>query len=451
MLLLLLGGCTHQRLMETGQRQLQQQRYEQALETYQRALEEKPGDSSTRQQLAQARTALDAWTVEIYRAAKAADQRGESAKALLLFGKVAQLNRDSYAVARYRELHRQLFDNARYQARILDPQQLLGAGAPPAIEDLWLQDSAAASAPALRLSLETPIFEVSNSSSELVQKYISGYDKVANPALIDAQHDANGLRDDIDGLAHDVDGLLHDIDKSQRRLDRLARQRHQLEDSLHRAAPGSQQAADLHYRLGRLSEEQQQLEKQRRKQQKKLKKRQRRLSDAHSDLDEVIHALTQLPALIEVPVYSDYQYTVEHQQHKLVATLLLTEADGTVSRQQLTVSAEDDSHGAHPVIDLPANDMSLPSQAEMLPQLYQQAAEQSRQLIARAIDRYRETLWRQAQQSPHAREQFALWVAHGLVRRRGADHPAAMAMRRALELEYGVGGEFRINELLHLY
>ena len=87
----------------------------------------------------------------------------------------------------------------------------------------------------------------------------------------------------------------------------------------------------------------------------------------------------------------------------------------------------------------------------MLPAFTAQASEQARALLDEAVEQYRQQLALRAQQSSSDQQRFALLVRHGLVRSQGADSHVEQQLRRILELQYGVGGEFDINLLLNLY
>ena len=324
----LLGGCTHQRLMEAGQQQYQQQRYEQAVASYQRALDEKPGDGQTRQQLTLAQRALDGWLADLRQAALQAEQQGEPAKALLLYAKVTQLNRDNDARQRYQALRQSLADAARFTAKLTDQQGLVGSAVPTDLRLISDQPPQADNGFTLKLSLSTPQFQILQSTSERMQEYVTGYETVANPALLEAQHQIHSLQDEINDLQYRRDKLHRQLRDDDHHLANLQQQRQQQQHNLQYAAAGSPLASQLQQQLKDLDHQLEDARHDRRKHQKKLDNKTHQLGDSRADLAATVVDLSVLPAVVQIPVYGKYHYQVEQLIHRLSATLQLDGSTG---------------------------------------------------------------------------------------------------------------------------
>ena len=106
---LFLSGCAHQNYMEEGKKFAQSNQYEAAVQQFKLALNEEPDDEATKVQLANAQQQLTTWATKLDPIADQSLTNNHLGKALLLYGKSAQVTKSQHAITRYKKVYQQFY------------------------------------------------------------------------------------------------------------------------------------------------------------------------------------------------------------------------------------------------------------------------------------------------------------------------------------------------------
>jgi len=443
-----LSGCAHQNLVDAGQQFMNQQQFELAVDKFSAATKEEPDNQETAQQLILATDQLNAWANNLAQQAALAQQNQQLEKALLLYGKVFQITRSPAANSRYKALYLKLRAQSVLDVTLASKGIKIKPHQINEIDGLVL--STQRYARVLHFSQSTPVYEIEQSSTTLQTKYISGSETIINPELIKIQR----------SIAHNAD-QEHDnsnkINYLSRKLSQLQHKKHQLQlktNSLMAQLSASgltaskklqleQHLATTNYSLAQTSNQMQD----RQHSLNVLRKLDRRQLN---ETNALAHDLAHLSPTVQIPIYSDYQYQVQHQTNSLAATVYLT-VNKQVRPSNIRVESSDQSHLAHPLIELAADPMILSNKQQLTVVLKQQQAHAVKRLLVELVSERKANFSREAQQAIASDKKLALLIKHGLVTRAGATNDVSEQIKQMLILEYGRGGEFTVNQLLHLY
>jgi len=446
--LLILNGCAHQNLTDAGQQFMAQQQFELAVAKFSAAAKEEPDNKETAQQLAHATSQLNNWIGNLEQQAVLAQKNQQLAKSLLLYGKVFQITRSPVANSRYKAIHQKLRAQSVLDVSLsnkglkIRPQQV------SEVDGLLL--SSKRYARVLKFSQSTPIFDIEQSTTTLQTQYVSGRQTIVNPELLKLQdaiahneeleHDTD---DKIDYLSRKIRQLQHTKNTQKTQTSSLITQLTASNLSSVKKLQLEQHLATVNYSLAQTTNQ--------------LQDRQHSLNTLRQldrrqleETNALAHDLAYLSPTVQVPVYSDYQYQIQHQTNSLAATLYLT-INNQVRPASIRVESTDQGHAAHPAIELAHDPMILSNKNQLAAQLNQQRDLAVKRLLTELVDERKLDFYHQSQQAINSDKRLALLIKHGLVTRDGANKQVSEQIKQMLILEYGNGGEFTINKLLHLY
>lgn len=459
---LLLSGCAHQRLIDDAEQHQQTGRYEQAVKSYKQALELKPNDKKTQQQLFIAQQALDSWLDNIHQAAINAENQNLPGRAMLLYSKVAELRPDQQAINSYKNLHQQLVSKARYHLYAKGPSQFGGQFA-ARINDVIItsnQNPQKNNHFVLNATISAPQFNSSSSQKTVTQSYISGYQTVANPKFHDLQNDIAHNREQLEHFQTDYDIKLGEADHAHLQLTNVEKDLEIARLRLNQANPNT---SNYNYwrneinRLSRIADDNKHYYDDIRSQ---LDAFSHQMEDKRAQIDSALNELSYINPTVEEPIHSDHSYEVTQVSRIATGKLNVAFKGSNNSlfgnkdlRRSKTIKAQDsdESHQEQPVLDLPYNGIKLQSDQQISQQYYTNGKEQARVAIKQHLNDYRGHLREQANQVAGIDKQLEAGVIYGLSGSDGVDSPTARKMKNQLVQEFGIAGEFEINKLLYLF
>lgn len=447
---LLFTGCAHQQLVDAGEEFNQQGRYELAVEKYQKALELKPNDRKTQQDLTFAQDQLNFWLEELHAQADTAKQQGLNGRALLLYGKVAQLTRDNSTLNHYKALRKQLREQNYYKIELQIPAQLSERIARNLANVRLINqaDSHKANEFAAKISFTDPKFSTRSGGKQVTEQYVSGYETIPNPDYLHLQQD---ISDDRAHIAEHTDivqfeqGIAH---KHINTIDSLRKSKELAYLKMQKAAKGSSDYKRWQTEYNKFTKQVTAAEKNQHSHKVTLDKYERELQDFHALLLTHLNELSQLPPTAEREVYSDYTFEVKQISKVASGNVSLSFKNGPIKNKAVTVTVSDETHEAHPIIELTKNPLELPGKTAMTNRYKTQLSKTAESLIAAHAKDYRQDLKINANQKYGADEQLEGLVQYGLSSDDGVDEQTLRKMRRILEQEFGITGEFRVNQLL---
>lgn len=445
--LTVISGCAHQNYMEEGQKYVQSNQYEAAVTQFNLALNEKPDDVKTQQQLQQAKDQLQRWATSLEPAADIAYQNKNLGKAMLLYGKSAQITKNPRAVERYKSIYQTLRSDSVINAKIKPNKLGFSDVMLNSIDGIKYSDNAKT---ILAFSQSNPVFEIQQSTQDAVTQYISGSQLIANPELVDMQHELQDIRNSRRHIERDMSNLRHRAQNERSQVQNLQGQLQRVEMMMTASNLSDNQRATYKQQANSLRS---QLNTAKRDEREASREFDHAKSDYRSLGDKMQHLATDIsltPAVVEVPVYSDYVYQEFKQTNSLDGVLYLN-INNVVRTAGVAVASTDISHPAHPTIDLAANPMQVLSQQQLAPQYSQERYKIGLRLIDELIAEHKAAYLFQAQDSSNLEMKMTLLVKHGLVNHDGASAKAATTLNQMLVTEFGQGGIFNINQLLHLY
>jgi len=425
-----------------------QQQYELAVAKFYAATKEEPDNQETRQQLAQAKEYLNNWGTALEQQAMLAQQDQHLEKALLLYAKAFQITRSATANNQYKALYKTLRSQSMLNVAMSTRGVTIDPALIQAIDGLTL--STEKDAIVIKFSQSSPIFEIQQSRLTLQTQYISGSQIVANPELVELQHaiSQNQHRQrDSGSEANRLSRYVRQLTSKERGIESKISS---LERQLSNNKLTSTQKTQLQQTLSSMNSSLAQTSNQLTDRQHSLREANQRRNHLRQETNNLAHNLAHLSPTIEVPVYSDYQYPVEQQINSLTSTLYLS-VYNQVRPADISVESKDQSHPAHPTIELPENPMIVSSKQQLAPLLSQQRDNVVRRLLDELVDERRLSFFYQSKQVIDSDEKLSLLVKHGLMTQSGPLQEASDTIQQMLVLEYGRGGEFNIAKLLHLY
>lgn len=453
LLTLLSTGCAHKRLVKDGEDLNRQGRYELAVEKYKKALALKPKDKKTQQNLAFAEEELNHWLDEIYSQAIAAKQQGLQGRALLLYGKVAQLRKDSDAFSNYKQLHQQISEQAYYKLALHIPDDLSGNIA-RRLKHVRLIDKANqdnSNEFTAKINYSSPKFSSQKVKKQVTQQYVSGSETITNPDYTHLQQDIAEDRQHISEYTGKVDYQSHAVEDLRYHLRDLAKDKEIAQLRMNDAKPGSSQYYHRRNEVNRLTAAISEKEHQLSAQNSKLDAFIHKLDDYRKVLDKHLNELSYLPPTVEQEVYSDHTYALKQVTKTAAGNVSLSVKNGPTKTKSVNVKATDETHKAQPVIELSYNPLVLPSDEDMTINYRQKVASEAESLITAHARDHRKNLKEQAQRQSGVDQKLEGFVRYGLSGDDGVEDQTARKMRRMLEQEFGITGEFRINQLLKLF
>lgn len=446
------GGCAHKRLIEAGEDLNRQGRIELAVEKYKQALEIEPNDRETRQNLEMAQAQLDDWLDDIHRQAQNAEQRGLNGRALLLYGKVAQLRRDLNAHDSYKRLRSDISENAYYKLALQIPKGLNNNVARH-IKNVRLIDKASGNANEFSAKITfTPAKHARQSSKkEVVEQYVSGTETVTNPDYIALQAAIREDRDTIREYEDKISGQRQVLERQREKLTSVRKDREIAQLRLDDTTEGSGQYYHWRNQVNLLNAEVTKQQNRVNQEQSELDKLIARQNEYNQALDSHLEELSYLPPTVEQPVYSDYAFEVKQISAVASGNLNLSFKNGPTKNKTVKVKVSDETHQEHPLIELDHNPLKLPNNSQMAAKYRQQVVKDAESLITSHAGDYRQQLKGDADRQNGIDQQLEAFVRYGLAGDDGVDEQSGRRMRRILEQEFGITGEFDINRLLNLY
>jgi len=443
-----MSGCAHRNLVDAGQQFMMQQQFELAVERFSAAAKEQPDNEDTAQQLARAKAQLNNWAANLEQQANLAETKQQSEKALLLYGKVVQLTRSPTANEHYKALYQQLRTDSMLVASLssegidINPQLIHQT------DGLLLSQETVATT--LKFSQSNPIFEIQQSTKTLQTQYISGSQMIANPELVKLQHELSQKQHQQQDTNSKINRLARRVRQLQSTQHDLDLSKNSVEMALAASGLATAQRAQLDQRLTSINSSLSRTNHQLSEQQHTVTDLKRQQSQRRQKTNTLAHDLAHVSPVVEVPVYSDYQYPVQQQTNSLTSTLYLT-VNNQIRPANISVESTDQSHPDHPTIGLANNPMVVSTQQQLTPLLIQQRDNVVRRLLGELVDEKKLGFYYQSQQAISSDDKLALLIKHGLMTTQGPIAQARDTIQNILILEYGRGGEFDINKLLHLY
>ena len=302
----------------------------------------------------------------------------------------------------------------------------------------------------LAFSQSNPVFEIQQSRQDAVTQYISGSQLIANPELVELQHELQDIGNRRRHNERDMSNLRHQAQSQRSDVQNIASQLQRAEMKMTASNLSDNQRASYNQEVNRLRS---QLNSAKQQERNSTRDFDHAKSDYRRLGDKMQHLATDIsltPAVVEVPVYSDYVYQEFKQTNSLDGVLYLN-INSVVRTAGVAVASTDVSHPAHPTIDLAANPLDVLSQQQLAPQYSQERYKIGLRLIDELIAEHKASYLHQAQDSSNLEHKMTLLVQHGLITHEGASSNAANMLNQMLVNEFGQGGIFNINQLLHLY
>ena len=450
---LLLSGCAHKKLIDAGEDFNREGRYEQAVSQYRQALALKPDDRVTQLKLDSAQRKLDNWLDELFKQAKAAKQDKHHGRALLLFGKVAQLRRDSYALNQYKQLHQQLSNQYRYKIAVNSPTTL-GANLGRSLKGVKViktVNKTNANEFSVTISHGQPTFDSSKKTMERKEQYVSGVVTVPNPDFIHLQQDIGEDRDRIEQLSNELDHQSQILKSRQRESDLLRKDLEIAKLRLQQSTAASPEYSRLQRNVDHYQQALNQSHRYYDKDAKAFDSIDKKLHNSQEGLSQHLDKLSYLSPTAKQDVLSDYHYEVDEMTRTASTRVTMTFNDQPAKSKNVTTSFSDETHDEHPRIKREFDPLALISDKKLTQQLYQQARKQAEQAIADHAKQYAENLKHSANQTVGVDDKMEAWVGYGLSDGSGVDQRTAYQMQHQLRQEFGIAGQFPINSLLDLF
>ncbi len=328
--------------------------------------------------VAPAREVTATWSALLEKAATEAEAAGRQGDALLSWAKLAHLSGDPEHGGKRDALRNSILTEWAYWV------QLSGKGG-EAYENVVVGLSGAASKSALRVAqklpagakvaararfdLGAPKFTTTKSTRTQTAQYQSGTRQVENPFYASKQDRVLDEERRLVDKQNEVTNLENNV---MRYEDAVAKEGD---------TPGVSTGAEQN-----LSNERSRLESARRS-----------IQDQRNAVQRAKEELAREPQTKEEPVFSDHTYTVttHTRRGELSIDGKVTHTDGRTaieSRDSAFVEAVDDESPAQSIANVAADPLTLPSDNELTAQLYTQAVDKTRVLVASSFASWREAL-----------------------------------------------------------
>lgn len=446
--MLFLSGCAHKNFVDAGKELMVQQQYELAVEKFTDALQEQPDNEKTQQHLAQAQHHLDRWAKSLKQSAIQAEENQQREKALILFAKVLQLTQDKQANTNYKRLYEALRRSSMLPVTLSPKSLPINESLIASTDGLYISQQPHATT--LTFSQSNPIFEIQQSTKTLQTQYISGTQIVANPALVELQHALAKSQHKERNSKKKMNHISQSIRKLNNQQQRLQAKASSINSQLATSHLSDGQKNSLEQNLSSVNSSIRQIDSTLSEQRQALSSTRQWFNDQRHQSSEIAHHLAHTPATAEVPVYSDYEYPVQEQTNSLTATLYLN-INNQIRPANFSVKSTDQSHQEHPIIGLDSDPMVVSNKEQLSPLLIQQRDAITQRVLNEVVDERKLGFYYQAQQAITSDKKMALLMHHALTTQKGAIAEAQQQIEKMLTLEFGQGGTFNVNQLLHYY
>ena len=302
----------------------------------------------------------------------------------------------------------------------------------------------------LSFKQSNPVFEIEQSTQDAITQYISGSQLIANPELVEMQHQLQSIRNDRYHDERQLSHLRNEAHNKRSHIQQLSAQLQNIERAMMATNLSPTQQSNYTHQASNLRSQLSSAKSNERSIANSLNETKRSYNHLSDKMHHLASDLSLTPAVVEVPVYSDYNYQEFTQTNSLNGVLYLN-IDKVTRTASVIVSSTDTSHPAHPTINLAANAMSVLTQKQLMPQYSQERYNIGLRLINELIAEHKASFLYQAQDSTNLERKMTLLVQHGLVTSKGASKNGATMLNDMLITEFGQGGIFSINQLLHLY
>ncbi len=454
LLIALLSGCTHKKLINAGDDYLAQGKYQQAVEKYQRALTNKPNDKKTLVKFNQANTLFQGWLDTLDRAALRAEHNKAFAKATILYAKLAQHRHDVKYRQKQRQFHQKNMNEHGLRISLNIQQSQLHQTFGQALDNIVFVDKTSNKPNELTLSflLDDVEISINHKAHSKITEYISAYETVINPEFQDIQQHILALRTDVKDLRNILFELKEEKQKQQTQLQLIDKdlQITQLKiNQVHNDNTLFQQLTKQTYYLEINFKKQENLIKEINKDIRSL---QHDIDINEHNLDDLFVDLQLVPKLMDMPLYSEYEYTVKTLIQTATSVLNINRNNyylGQVSRKKsVGISYSDQYHKAHKQIELKADPKIIKTKTQLTQMLYAQARKQIKNVIETNIMQYQQALIAKANNSNNIETRLNQWLISGIIRKEGLPQKSANRVEQQLYNEFGQGGRFNINALL---
>jgi len=443
-----LAACAHQRHTGQANDYLQQGRYELAVREYQQALKLKSSNIDNRQRMKIAQAELDRWLAKVRVGADQAYDHQQLAKALLLYGKIVQLQSDPQSLGRYQQLLDQLTRQHALKVNLHYDPLLMGVNFADNLQGIDIQ----AGQNAVDIVIALTDYQSTNDYLESVQsqEYLSGIETLVNPNYLYTQNRIGENRVQVKKLRKKLKRY-----QSRKRSLNAAIERVQLTITQHTSALASENLqpdkyARLERALGKALQSKVGFVAKREENQRALDKYQRRYHHAEHDLNEAYERLADLPPTVDQEVFDVYSYMLGTLRQSMSVDVLI-EQQGRRHIQTAMFSRSDSEHSGHPAIGLSDKDAIELSSRQMRAEANKSAATLARIYLQEQRDAHRHILALKRQRETHPAEQLELAVGYLLAGDQSRDATLESEVRLYLSREYGVAGEFPVHHLLNLY
>lgn len=452
LLLMGLSGCAHQRYTENANDYLLQGRYELAVQEFEKALRIEPDHPQNQAAYRVARENLDIWLDGIELAAKEAYSRHQSGRALILYGKLAQLRPGRQVLSRYRQLSREIAAKHLFQVDLHYDPAVFGSDVGEGIAGLVTQPGAdyRGELTHIRLRLGDYQSKITYADEIHTQSYLSGVETVVNPELLGLQQAIQRQQADVRESRRELRHQRKHLRQSVNNRDDARRIVDNTQARLDLQKPGSEKYLALSESLAVKSADLDTWERRLGKSRRQLKKVERRHHAAERQLADLYEQLSTVPPTVDEEIYSDYDYRVGILTQTMAAELSIG-VDNKWQVSSVLVRASDSEHKAHPTINLSAKSAALPGDRELQLQVNDHAVNAAREFLLTSVAQHRQLLLASAEQTPDPAQRLEYWVAYSLAGDRSPNHAVEADIRRHLQLELGRAGEFPVRQLLDLY
>ncbi|OMH32098.1 hypothetical protein [Motiliproteus sp. MSK22-1] len=453
---LLASGCAHRRFINAGDDYLSLGKYQQAIDQYQQASYEKPGDAKTQEKLYQAKALFDDWLDDVAEAARQAEQNQLFGKAQLLYAKLAEHRQKLKNRKIASQLRQQNIDDfgLRIKLDISQPQLYPSLGQQfNNINLIDKYDDKRGNEVYLSFSLAKINFITQKYVKIESKQYIDSYNRILNPEYRDIQQDILDLREE-------TKNLRGKLERQEQRKTEQQQQLLLLEKDWKIALLTNQNQTEntsSYYSkrkiLSEIKNKSLKLQQEISDAGSRISRRKRDIAENERELDDLFYDLHDIPELVDIPVYADYQYPVETVTQIAKSHLEITICKGADSKfyrqQDVQIKNIDKSHPSHSLIALKADPLLLKNDSELTKMLNKKVQEEIIYVINNEINQYQQTLITQAHNEYDPRLQLDQWLIAGIISKQGLPGHIRNIVRHQLSEELGQGGVFNINDLLN--
>jgi len=453
-LVITLSGCTHKRLITAGDDYLTQGKYQQAVEKYQRALNNKPNDKKTIQKFNQASSLFEHWLDTLENAALLAEQEKLFGKATILYAKLATHRHDIKYKQKQRQFHQRNLEQYGLRIKLNIAQPELSQAFGQTLDNILFIDKSSNKTNELTLSfiLDDILFSTKNKANLETVEYISAYETIVNPEFEELQHPINSLQKKVKGLRKSVSRLNKFNDKQRIQYQLIDKDLQIAELKIIRVNHNSAVFRKLTQQIYNLKIDLVKQDKRISQTEKEIKSLQREIDADKRDLDDLYIAIQPIPKLIDVPIYREYQYAINTLTQTATSTLSVNSKSdylGKISRHlPVNIHYSDLYHKAHKRIELGADPKDIKTRNQLTQMLYAKVRDKIFSVIEQNIKHYQQELIAKANNNKDIAQRLNQWLISGIISKQGLSSPTVNKVQLQLQNEFGQGGRFNINTLL---